>query len=136
MVDTLKFDIGWRSLSRADSVAISVRIEKTKNLFIRFVYLLTLLGASKDNLARGKDQQHHFRCIHSKDEAWEQLGVVAALNFSIDGLLVQGLEFDVEPDVVGAYDVLDRKVSENHSLVANLAQAPRVVLRRIMAINF
>ena len=63
-------------------------IEKTKNLFISFVYLLTLLGASKDNLARGKDQQHYFRCIHSENEAWEQLRVITALDFSIDSLLM------------------------------------------------
>ena len=113
-----------------------MRIEKTKNLFIRFVYLLTLLGASKDNLARGKDQKHYFRLIHSKDEAWEQLRVITALDFSIDGLLMQRFEFDVESYVMGAYDVLDRKVSENHSLVTDLAQASGIVLGCIMAINF
>jgi hypothetical protein len=73
------------------------------------VNLLAHLGASEDNLAADKDEEHNLGLDHAVDKTREQLGLVRA---EVVMARSQALETNGELDVTRSDDVLNLEVGE------------------------
>jgi len=90
------------------------------------VDLLAHFGASEDDLAADKDEQHHLRLEHAVDQARKQLWLVRA---KVVMARCQAFETDRELDVAGADNVLDLEVREL-GVEAELLDDASVLARR------